>query len=304
MNISEISTVQIVNFFIIIALIIAFLELIFKNISKIKEIVMFMIEDAAIFIKIFVIISAICLCLIKMISDANIDSFLIGVITSMIGLIVTIGIIQCILDKRDEINSKKNEDRRILRFHSLMELHIKNYKSAFYQLFTEDIFNNRFKGDFPSNIEFSKLHQCDQISVLANSMPDSSRIENFYNMEQKLLAYIVKMIENIDFKYNTSLKRTLLDLVNMLSYNSITSAIIAYTKYKKINDKTLHDFFRDEIKNDKGEILEKLHKGELEGNIFFHYAFFYEALQVEKELIILYEELIENIKKSISDSSQ
>ena len=292
MNLSEFSKFQMFCILLIIASIIALCEIVYRNKDQIKEIFKFKFEDTSLFIKIFFYIAVISVAIIPLVDGSNADSFLISLASGLLGLIITIGIIQCILDKRVAINSKNKENKNILRFHALMKLHIKNYKAALFEIITTDSWQNEFDENLPIDINLKDLYNCDKPCLLVCSLPGVSKIENYHIKEQNLASYMIKMVENIDFDYNENLKHLLIEFINTSSYTSITKNIIGYTKNKTSSGRTPHEIFKDTIITSSDKLIAEFEEGKLGGNIFYSYVFFYKALKIELDIIELYEKLI------------
>ena len=119
-----------------------------------------------------------------------------------------------------------------------------------------------------------------------------SAISTFYKQEKKLKDYMLRMLENIGFKYYPEIQKTLTDFIENSEAYDVSSAIINNETDKKIID-TISTCFND---NQKEKWVEKFDSNDLHSNFMFNYVILYKLLKIEASLLIGYEREIEKIE--------
>ena len=121
-----------------------------------------------------------------------------------------------------------------------------------------------------------------------------SAISVFYSEEKRIKNYILKMLENIDFKYYSNIQNLLIAFVKQSEANDVRQAILDY-ETKVVDGKPLFKIISSQIESNKiNNWVEQFESGKLESNIINNFVILYRLLQ--KEFFLL-NELITQVKE-------
>lgn len=228
----------------------------------------------------------------------NINSTLIGLATNLIGIIITIGFIQYFLELQNENNLKENERILINQYNRKTKILIEKYKMYFHSITTPLSSENRFGDSLNIRVDFPFEDLCDMYksSPFVNVNLIAPSIELFYEAEKELRDYMIKMMENITFKYNKEIFKILAEFTeNSIRYDR-RNAILNNKNISSGNRKTVADMAEQIMKDHSKNLVEDFHSGKLGSNLIIPYIEFYDLLKIEIDLIFKYEELIDKIK--------
>lgn len=223
--------------------------------------------------------------------DANTaNNILIGIATNLLGIVVTVSFVQYFLDKQDDEEKCRNEIKTIKRYDKYMQTLIRRY-FMFYISVTTRLKNRNMvdvEHSYEHNFEFSDLADMYQTSMyLSEGFLDSS-IELFYQAEEKLRDYMLKMIENIDFKYNPDIEKLLQDFVTKSIDIDMRGQILGATNTRLGKNQKLSEYVSKEIANESNDWLGKFEKGELQGNLMIPYVLLYYNIKDQIRMIKKY----------------
>lgn len=230
------------------------------------------------------------------ISKESINNILIGLATNLLGIVVTISFVQYFLDKQDIENEKKEEIAKIKRYDKYMKILINIYLRNYIALTTrltdrrdinvEEAFNHSFK--------LSDMADMYKPSLFINEDYFVSTIELFFQAEERINDYMLKMLENIDFKYNETLCDIIQDFVIESAKYNLRGQILG-NRYKKNGNKMLSDDVVNNMLDDSVNWIEMYEKGELFNNIMWPYIVFYYSIQEQVKRIKCYKEYMNGL---------
>ena len=229
-------------------------------------------------------------------SISLINNILIGLATNLLGIVVTISFVQYFLDKQDLENEKKEEIAKIKRYDKYMEILINLYLRNYIALSTritdrresnvEDAFNHKFM--------LSDMADMYKPSLFINEDYFVSTIELFFQSEERLNDYMLKMLENIDFKYNETLCDIIQDFVIESATCNVRGQILG-NRHKINGNKMLTDDVVNNMLDDSVNWIEMYEKGELFNNIMWPYIVFYYSIQEQVKRIKCYKEYMNGL---------
>ncbi|TLD82659.1 hypothetical protein LS70_006725 [Helicobacter sp. MIT 11-5569] len=220
----------------------------------------------------------------------NINNILFGLATNLLGIIVTVSFVQYFIDRQSEKDKHRKENLKIKRYDRIMRVLLERYLMYFKCLTTPIEIRNKndplrmldqFKFEDMCDLYRSSLYICEGLF--------ESSIELFYESEEILRNYMVKMIQNINFKYNEQLKEIIMDFVEKSIEYDVRGAVLRnMTTYcgEKRNSETIMEY----IKDTSQDWIGKEQRGKLNSNIMLPYTRLYKLLKIEIELIKGYEE--------------
>ena len=224
----------------------------------------------------------------------TINNIRIGIATGLIGIVVTVSFVQYAFDKQDEEKKQMEEILTIKRYDKYMRTLILKYL-MFYLAVTTRL-NDRNKVDvenaFNHSFKFSDMADMYLTSAYMNENLMEPSIVLFYRYEEKLREYMLRMLENIDFKYNAHIEKILLDFVTKSVDLDMRGNILGATSTKMGNNKILSEYVSEQISNETYNWTEKFQSGELKGTLMFPYVLFYYAIQDQVGLLKKYNDYI------------
>lgn len=233
--------------------------------------------------------------------EANlVNNVLIGLATNMLGIVVTVSFVQYFLDKQNEEKERKEENEKILRYHKYMQTLIRRYL-ILYMLITTRIADRKEVWDidkaFTRTIKFSDMADMYQTSSYLTEGYSNPSIELYYKAEHELRNYMLKMLENIDFKFNTKLASLLLDFTIKSTDLDMSGQMLERATMKKygIGKKDV-EYIERMIASEKYDWLGKFGRGELQGNLMLPYVTLYYTCQDQVRMIKEYTEYIKQIE--------
>ncbi len=235
------------------------------------------------------------------VDEANFaNNVLIGLATNLIGIVVTVSFVQYFLDRQNEVKERKEENEKILRYNKYMQTLIRRYL-MFYMSLTTRIADRKEAGDvdkaFTHTFKLSDMADMYQTSLFLTEGFSDSTIELYYKAEYELRNYMLKMLENIEFKYNTELAGLLLDFTVKSIDLDMSGQMLERAKMKKYgNGKKDIEYIEKMIADEKYDWIGKFGRGELQGNLMLPYVILYYTCQEQVGMIKKYTEYIKNIE--------
>ena len=244
-----------------------------------------------------VILTAIvCLFINPNTNSSIVRDLLIGLAANLLGIIITVSFVQYFINRQNNRNEKEEEIKRIKRYNRHTSMLIRRYQELFYALTTrikdrkyieyDSVFNRQFTFADMADMYLPSLTQTDAIM--------ESTIVLFFNAEQNLRDYFLKMIENIDYRYNEKLYEIIQTFVTD-SINKDMSGVIIGNKTVNMGDKPLAKVISSWISDEAEDWLGKYKRGELTNNIMYSYVVFYYHLRNQAKHIKEYLECMNSI---------
>ena len=233
----------------------------------------------------------------------NINNIVIGIATNLIGIIVTVTFVQYFIDKQNEVMEREEEKKKILRYNRYMELLIRRYLTMYLSLTTRLEDRNEFDIEtvFDRKFEFSDLADMYKTTLILSEKFLEPTISLFFDAENNMRDYMLRMVENIEFKYFQELSEVLLSFVVETSDLDMSRQILGnmnvYSgKDDNGNSRPLSEQIGEYIANeDKYDWLGQFEMNELQGNMMLPYVIFYYTLQDRIKLMKKYTCCIEKL---------
>lgn len=224
----------------------------------------------------------------------NFENIIIGIGTNIFGIIITVSFVQFILDKQNEKEARKAEKEKIIRFYQIMSFRIEKYFQVFAQITTPlSVFSQQKEKQINLDFKFEDMKDL-YFPCLLIAESQHSAISVFYSEEKRIKNYILKMLENIDFKYYSNIQNLLIAFVKQSEANDVRQAILDY-ETKVVDGKPLFKIISSQIESNKiNNWVEQFESGKLESNIINNFVILYRLLQ--KEFFLL-NELITQVKE-------
>jgi hypothetical protein len=228
------------------------------------------------------------------------NNCLIGLATNLIGIVFTVSFVQYFIDKQDKEREQKEEAEKILRYHKYMQILVRRYLMFYISLTTRledrtkqmEIDDNVFNRQFT----FSDMADMFQTSLFLTEGFSDTSIELFYKAEHELREYMLRMLENIDFKYYKNISVLLLDFTTKSKNLDMSGQIYERVIMKKNGvGKEVIDKISTMIADKSEDWIGKLNRGELQGNIILPYVLLFCTIQGQVRMIKEYTDLIKKI---------
>lgn len=228
-------------------------------------------------------------------SANNVNNILIGLATNLLGIIVTVSFVQYFFDRQDERQQAAEEKATIKRYNRILTVLITRYV-MYYNSVTTPIEERsksnplELKKDFP----FEKMCDLHKQSLYTCEALFEPAIALFYKAEENLREYIMRELENVQFKFHEDLKIILLDFVEKsLGYD--VRGVVLGDMHTRVGDKGKASVIEEYIKDPSFDWIGRMDRNELGANMMLPYVQLYKLLKEEMELIIKYQQYIERI---------
>ena len=222
----------------------------------------------------------------------KLSGYICNIATECVGLIVTICIIQNIFDKVESKKEKEEENKKILEYSKLISIYLSYYKRAFYCVVTP-IEKRDFENiEFPLEINLNNLKDLHRTTLLITDSVKKSSVEALFEYERLLKNAFKTLIDNMNFKYNQTLRKIMLDFIMLASISDVSSAILDHKNYEdvlKLIEKMLES---DDLEN----LYKEFKNNDLQSNLIMPYFMLYDSLNDKQNIIIEYEKTIESLK--------
>lgn len=221
----------------------------------------------------------------------NFENIIIGIGTNIFGIIITVSFVQFILDKQNEKEERIAEKEKIIRFYQIMSLRIEKYFQVFAQITTPlSVFSQQQDKYINPDFKFEDMQDL-YFPCLLIVKSQHSAISVFYSEERRIKNYMLRMLENIDFKFYPNIQTILLAFVKQSEAYDVRQAILDY----ETKGKPLSKIISSQIAtNNVDDWVGQFESGKLKSNIINNFVILYRLLQ--KEFFLL-NELITQVKK-------
>ena len=226
-----------------------------------------------------------------------VNNILIGISTNLIGIIVTVSFVQFFLDKQDEKEKRIDEIKTIKRYDRYMQTLLRRY-FRFYIIVTtrlEDR-NAAYKIDyFKHEFKFSDIADMYQSTPYLSEGIFETSIELFYRAEENIRNYMLKMLENIDFKYNEELESILQDFITKSVDFDMRGQILGAPNTVTEKNQKLSEFVSQNISDESIDWIGQFQNNELKGNIMLPYILFFYNIQEQRDILKKYFDYLKKI---------
>ena len=151
----------------------------------------------------------------------------------------------------------------------------------------EDPFDHSFK--------FSDMADLYKSSLYVGEGFRESSIELFYQAEENLRNYMLKMLENIDFKYNFEFEELLQEFVTKSAGLDMRGQILGLIQTSMGGNNKATEQISEWISDETEDWLGKYQRRELTGNLMLPYVILYYSIQDQMRMIKEYKRLIEKL---------
>lgn len=226
----------------------------------------------------------------------NVNNILIGLATNLLGIIVTVSFVQYFLDKQDVRQQASEEKATLLRYDRIVSVLIARYVMYYNSVITPLNERNKINPlEMRKDFLFEKMCDLHETSLYLCESTFEPAIAVFYRAEESLREYMMRELENIQFKFHEDLKTILLNFVEISLANDVRGVILENT-HTKMGTEGTAAFIQKCIKDPSGDWVKKADNGELGSNMMLPYVQLYKLLKAEMELVIKYKEYLEQIK--------
>lgn len=225
----------------------------------------------------------------------HLSGYLCNFAVECLGVIVTLFVIQRVLEKHNESKEKELERLSILKRNEIIAIYIKFYKQFLRCVVTplDDGFKNvSFPIEFTIKDMLQNLHNVSGYITVLLTRPS---IELFYTHELNLRNGFILAIDNIEFKHYPKIKELMLDYIKM-SLNYDVRDFVLNGKQMKFGNKSVDEITK-ELSPKIDEHYEMYKRGELKGNLRVPYCILYDLMKAEQDIIVRYLQEIERLKK-------
>lgn len=229
------------------------------------------------------------------IDKANIiDNILVGLATNFIGIAVTVAFVQHLFEKEEDARKRKVEIITIKNYNKYMNTLIRKFLMYYTSVTTRIQNRNTDELDnvFNRSVRFSDLADMYAPSMFLSEGFLEPSIVLFYNAEENLREYMLKMLENIEFKHNTGLEEILLEFVTKSVDLNMRGNILGAMNTKTGKNMKMSEFVSKLIADESNDWLGKFKRGELKGNLMMPYVMFFFTIQDQTRMIKLYMDYI------------
>lgn len=231
------------------------------------------------------------------IDTANtINNILIGIATGLIGIIITVVFVQYAFDKQDEDREKKDEIMAIKRYDKYMKALMQKYFMFYIPVTTriENRHTEEIVNPFEYRFKLSDMADMYLPSLYLSEGFSKPAIVLFFDAEERLREYMLRMLENVDFKYNKTLEKILLDFVTKSVDFDVRGSILDAPNIRFGNEHASDVFVRD-IKNEQHDWLAMFQSGKLKNNAMLPYVLLYYNIQDQMRLLHDYNEYVNEL---------
>lgn len=249
--------------------------------------------------KALIIVSAVLICLIfssygenfLSIETANtINNILIGVATGLIVLVVTVSFVEYTFDKQDKEKERREEILKIKHYDKYMRTLIQRFIMFYISVTTriEDRKSDRLDDPFNHKFNFSDLADMYLTSMYISEGFLEPSIVLFYRAEENLRAYMLRMLESIEFRYSEELEKILIEFVTKSADLDMRGNILGAIQTRSGKKEKLSECVSSMISDKNSDWLGKYARGELSGNLMLPYVIFYYNVQDQIRLLKKY----------------
>lgn len=215
-----------------------------------------------------------------------------------IGVIITLVVIQKVLDKHNEKKEKQAERKNILKHNEILAIYIELYQRFFYCVATP--LDNRLGNDsftFPIEFSIRDIKDLYKISGYVTNALLRPSIELFFIHEENLRKAFIATINSIEFKHYPQIKELMLEYIK----NSVRDDVSDFILNNKGNfgDRSFVETAEQMLNTEQIEEKYRLYQNEdesIRGNLAIPYCILYDLMNTEQNIIVQYSEEIERLQ--------
>lgn len=226
----------------------------------------------------------------------TINNILIGVATGLIGIVVTVSFVQYAFDKQNEEKERKEEILTIKRYNKYMQSLIQKFCMFYIPVTTRLKDRNRAMEENPFNhqFKFSDIADMYSTSMYVSESLAKPAIVLFYDAEERLREYMLRMLENVNFKYNTEIENILLEFVTKSLDLDVRGGILDAINTRCSNERMCDIVSRD-IANEAYDWIGEFQRGKLKSNLILPYVLFYYNVHDQVRLLKAYTAYVDKL---------
>lgn len=223
----------------------------------------------------------------------------IGLATNLIGIIVTVSFVQFFLDRQSVKIEKLEEYKKIIRYSKYGKILINEYIIYHNMVATPMEGRNNIPRDrFIEEYNLEDMRDLYKSTLLLKDRFYTPVIERYYDVEQELSAYFLRMLEEIDFKYAAELEVILTTFLVRSREMDVRRSVIGEQQLAAGGKKN-SDFIAEELKNPKRDYLKDFAAGKLRGNIMMPVVQLFYFMKFQRTCLIEIIDEISIIEKDI-----
>lgn len=192
-----------------------------------------------------------------------------GIITELIGIVVTVGLIQLIFDRNADEKAREHERKLIIKYLQIFDIYLKQYK-LYYNLLVipikeQDISLEVAEGDFITDIRLSRMTDIYRTTLLVCDNIMQPRCKYFFDQEKVLHDFIVKFLLEIEFVYYQEVQDLLQKFIDTSTKYNSYEGIMGYINMRVGQEKATQCIEKDLLKNGD-EFVRKFLNEEVSGS--------------------------------------
>lgn len=244
------------------------------------------------------------------IANTSISSYLCNLSVECLSIAITLFIIQRILEKRENDKEKELERQNIIKHNEVISVYIEHYKRFFHCVATPLGKRNESVA-FPIKFEMQDMRDLHKFSGYVTNELLRPSVELFYRYEKNLRDLFIATINNIEFKYHSTIKELMLEYITISVRDDVSDFMLNVDGFqylqgskdeKHINaiqeifdSPKINEYYRL-YKEDK--LQDKFHS-----HIAIPYCILYDLMNAEQNIIVQYLAEIDKIKSKDSRKS-
>ena len=261
--------------------------MIIRVISFVKQIVKYIKSAAG---KTAVILFLAIIIILSQISPSKYETreLFLSFVPTLFGIIVTVCFVQYLFDKQKSKEEKHEERRKIIRYYKVVSI-VRDYYVIHYNSLFQQISDDYTNGvHIKKDTNFCEMIHLYEGNFFLNEQIQRPRIEIFYEKEEALIDSLVRMSENVEFKYYKELGETIIDIIKCSKSYDVKGIILSnHSTMLKDNsgDHRLSEYVIQQIKDSKRDYCSEYLTGKLKSSILIPYVMLYFLLKEEARLL-------------------
>lgn len=228
--------------------------------------------------------------------QTDISDYTSGLVTELIGMIITICFVQSLFDRKNEKDMQNNENKQIRRADKVFQVYYAKYVEYFNNITSKTYSQNSTLNEHFQMSDMSGLYRIP--NNLLDGLVTSSCIELFFCFELKIREIFIEMLNNIDFKYNSEIEEILEQFIE----SSITfdpRKTLLNAQNIKVGEKNMAEEDAKTLENEGNDFYKKYITEEKTppASVLTPYLILYVLLNEEKDIINRYQKVICSISK-------
>ncbi len=220
--------------------------------------------------------------------DIELKEYLSGIVTEILGIIITVAFVQVIFDRKNINDEKEAELSKIKKADSILQIYIEKYITLYYCVVTPMTDRDFKKVEMSEDFTLSSMRDLYKTSSLAYFGIFRPSIDSFIEIELELQKYMISMLENIDFKHHDSIREEILKFVE-LSLNFEYRSNLFEVKTIISGGEKLVDSIDKKLEQNGDAFYKQYKEGEIKNaNLLLPYASLHDLMLNERSIINKY----------------